>query len=190
MIDWNEPKDGDFVTYVENLVKLPEGMRVASNDASPGEVGRGRPMRQRLIDRVKPVSEQLQAGASGTDAVTARKLAESAGNGAQAWGRSVESIFGNAERGPQRADAGDDAHGFGRSTAGAAARREATLDTEQVARFLAKWIGRVGNFMILVGIALVAVSFAERPFFNVDPGTGMVATVVGAVLRRLAGKVA
>jgi hypothetical protein len=189
VIDWNEPKDGDFVTYVEKLVKLPAGMRVASNEGSPGEVGRGRPMRQRLVDRVKPVSQQPQAGASGTEAVTARKLAESAGGAAQAWGRSVDSLFGNAEREPQRADAGDDADVLGRSTARAAARREAALDTEQVARFLAKWIGRVGNFMILVGIALVAVSFAERPFFDVDPGIGMVATVVGAVLRRLAGKV-
>jgi hypothetical protein len=189
VIDWNEPKDGDFVTYVEKLVKLPAGMRLASNDASPGEVGRGRPVRQRLVDRVRPASEPAQAGASGTEPVTARKLAETAGGGAQAWGRSVDSVFGTAERLSQRADAGDGAHALGRSTARAAARREATLDTEQVARFLAKWIGRVGNFMILVGIALVAVSFAERPLFDVDPGIGMVATVVGAVLRRIAGKV-
>jgi hypothetical protein len=200
MIESNEPKDGDFVTYVEKLVRLPEGMRLPSGGASPGEVGRGESVWSGIL---KPAAggerarrkEREQAARHQTDAQKASKLAELAGSGAQAWGRSVAGMFGDKASTAQPSSgsgAGDGA--FGQSTAQAsasrAARRAAPLDAEAAARMIAKFVTRLGSFLVFVGIALIAMSFADRPPIEVDPAAGIVLTAVGAVIRRVAGRIA
>ena len=128
MIDSNEPRNGDFVTYVENLVRLPKGAGLPAEGASPGQVPRDRPA--------------AKAGSR--------------------WGRS----------------------GAG----------SAPPDIEQLARGAARTIGRVlgrvATFMLIAGIALLAISFADNPPFHVDPMLGIFLAVGGALLRRLAAKAA
>ena len=182
MIDSNEPKNGDYVTYVENLVRLPEGMRIASDERSPGEVGRGGAFRDRLTG-----VQNGQSAPSGTQAMKSSRLAELAGGSAQAWGRSVGSVFGHPARGSE--DAGHDAFGRGRSSQRAVSKGSPTLDIEQAARTLAKVVGRVGGVMVLAGLALLAMTFADAPLFDVDPGVGIALAVTGAVLRKVAGRV-
>ena len=193
MIESNEPKDGDFVAYVEKLVRLPEGMRLPASDGSPGEVARRDTLRK-WSAVVKPDPGREPAARHDTDPQRAHKLAELAAGSAQAWGRSVTDLFGERTgTGTAQRSASDDAAGevFGQasSRASRAARRAAPLDVEQAARALARLVRSVGSLMVIGGLALIAASFADMPLFQADPAVGIVLTAMGAVFRRLAGRV-
>jgi hypothetical protein len=195
VIESNEPKDGDFVTYVEKMVRLPEGMRLPSNESSPGEVDRRGSVRK-WAGLARPESARQPRTRHETDAQKASKLAELAGGSAQAWGRSVGALLGD------KGDAGSPAGGVdharddvfaqspGQDRRSAASRRLRAIDAEEAARIVAKLVARLGSLMVIAGIALLAMSFADRPFFAVDPVAGVGLTAMGAVFRRLAGKVA
>ncbi len=193
MIDSNEPKDGDFVAYVEKLVRLPEGMRLPSGEGSPGEVARRDTVRK-WSAVVKPAPGHEPAARHETDPQRASKLAELAAGSGQAWGRSVTDLFGEragATQGPTGDDGASEVFGqsSARARASRASRRVAPLDVEQAARMLARLVRRVGALMVIGGLALIAASFADRPLFQVDPAVGVVLTAMGAVFTRLAGKV-
>lgn len=134
MIDSSEPKDGDFVAYVEKLVRLPAGARPPAEGASPGEVTRDQPDRGRLARRIRTPDSRPGGGG-----------------------------------GP------------------AAHIEQATHD---VVRKVARVLGRVATLMLVAGIALTAIAFADHPPFHVDPMVGVVLAVGGALVRRLTAKAA
>jgi len=131
VIDSSEPKDGDFVTYVEKLVRLPAGARLPAEGASPGEVTRDRPNRGRLGQVIR-TSPSRPGG-----------------------GRPAAHI----EQGAR-----------------------------EVVRKVARILGRVATFMLVVGIALIAIAFVDDPPFHVDPMVGVFLAVGGGLVRRLTAK--
>ena len=161
MIDSNEPKNGDFVTYVEKLVRLPPGARLPAQGASPGEVTSDRPNRGRLAQMIRTsVARAGDAGGRAQSATAAQSARTAEGtSAASAWG-----------------------HGGGRPAA------YVEQAAREVVRTVARVLGRVATVMLVVGIGLVAIAFADDPPFRVDPMVGVILAVAGGLIKRLAGK--
>lgn len=130
MIDSSEPKDGDFVAYVERLVRLPEGARLPAQDPAPGQVSRRKPQDDGMV-------------------------------------RTIRDAPARAPRGAQIDETVRDA-----------------------VRAIARILGRVATVMLIAGIGLLAISFADDPPFHVDPMAGAVLAVAGGLVRRLAARAA
>lgn len=187
MIDSSEPKDGDFVAYVERLVRLPEGARLPEQDAAPGQVSGARREGEGLVRVVRDALAQPRRGSTPVDAPPAAEVARTAQSDAH-WGRTGASPF----------DA--DTSLFGSPTrdtpaaAGRAGRRGTGTDVEKAARdavrALARILGRVATVMLIAGIGLLAIAFADHPPFRVDPMAGAVLAVAGGLIKRLAAKAA
>lgn len=159
MIDAREPKNGDFVAYVEQFVRLPQGMVVPPELRSPGQVlGRG---------GFVELAKRLERG-------PAPRAIEPAGN---AWGHSPQgrtpARVGSAPRSPAAAG---------------------PPDIEEIARTAARALARLGrrfaSILLLAGLALIALSFADQDFIPIDPVPGVGLVAAGAILRRIASKVA
>lgn len=161
MIDASEPKDGDFVRYVETMVRLPAGVKLPDQGEGPGSTVRmGR--RERALQKLR---------AAATEAPRAADLARSASRDGQ-WGRAVEQAPAMGRHGAHRP--------------GSATNIEQAA--QQAVRVLLVAVRRIGTVMLIAGAALLAISFADEPPFGANPMPGFALMFAGALMRGLAAR--
>lgn len=161
MIDASEPKDGDFVRYVESMVRLPAGVRLPDQSEGPGSTMR--------VSRRERAMQKMRAAAS--EAPRAADLARSAGREGQ-WGPSVEQAPASGRSGAQRP-------GFTTNIEQAA---------QQAVRVLLIAVRRIGTVMLVAGAALLAISFADESPLGANPIPGFALMFAGALMRGLAAR--
>ena len=168
MMDAREPKDGDFVTYVENLVRLPtaQGMQPPSSVATPE---RGDTAKDRASQSAWGHAGGMQAGIERLPEPVRKVLEAKDGNAAKQvlqavlQARRASAAKSRSQAGQSHADPSDSA---------------------------SRTIGQVATIATILGIALIALSFApDAPFFA-DPVLGITLLVAGAIARRLSRKLA
>ena len=180
MIDSREPKDGDFVEYVDKLVRMPRGATHPMAGGAPGEVAREtKPsldgpnaliegLRRILIERTRtpgggdntrtPSGGDTAWGPGGRDATAS-----------PAPGAKPAPLAPRTIAAPQRARAG--------------AANEAAVAISRTMR-------RIASLAIFAGVVLLAMSFADDPPLEIDPIVGIALLVGAAVLKRIAKGIA
>lgn len=167
MIDSSEPKDGDYVRYVESLVNAPKAQQLQ-------EV-------------------QSTGWGHGADAGTTRDAVPGAAPGR--FPRQAARADAGATR-PDAGGAPPDA-GETRPHRGSGPLHADSLEArlEQLRRTLPATspglphqMRRIAGFATFAGIALIALSFADAPPFFAHPAPGILLVAAGAFLRRFARK--
>jgi len=199
MIDASEPKNGDFVAYVEQFVRLPQGMVVPPELRSPGQaLGRGgfAELAKRLEQgAVRSETRGGPGAADGTNSPPwrpswiAKSSPESDGDTARVAAPGAIAPAGSAW--------GHSTDGRAPARGGAVPRSPAPAgppDLDQLARTAARALARLGrrfaSILLFAGLALLALSFADQDFIPIDPVPGVGLVAAGAILRRIASKVA
>lgn len=184
MIDASEPKDGDYVRYVEALVNAPKAQQL--QETSAGGWGHG--------------AEAPERGRGGTAGAAAGQPTgqQSTGTTAQRFPRQVAYPDAGATRpdaGHARPDAGTtrpepgSAHSPGESLEARLQqlqRLQATLAASPGA--LPQLLRRIAGFASFAGIAMILLSFTDDPPFFAHPVPGILLIAVGAFLRGLPRK--
>lgn len=168
MIDSGEPRDGDFVRYVDELTRRPPGASLPQAPG-PGEVvppARGE--RESLLQTLRDVltnragtppsagSDQASAGLPAPPRTTSRAPA-SAHPPAPLQPRPVPSSA--------------------RTRAG---------NTGPDAAMVGRVLTRLASIAIFAGVVLLAMSFAEDPPVPIDPIVGVALLAGAAIVKRIA----
>ena len=174
MIDPQEPKNGDFATYVENLVQAPRGNVLPS--APPGAVPSSADRKSARRAQHKPPAVGASPGASDLRAQmpdVLRKVLES--RGGKETREAMEGLFRTAR------------------TPGTGTTAPAELIG--VAGGAGRVMGRIGSLLVLGGVALVGLWIADTGLFDVFPDqavpmvfVGMILRIIGAKLRGVAAR--
>ena len=168
MIDPQEPKGGDFASYVENLVNAPS--RGGAPQHSPGAV---------------PTAGERRA---------ARRAAgqqRSAGDGASTSPHhaAMPEVLGKVPASRGGAETRQAMEGLFRG-----ARTPGTGESLTPAQFagaadsVGRVVGRVGSLMLLAGIVAVGLWIAGIGIFDEFPGGALPLLLFGTALRALSGK--
>ncbi len=202
MIDAGEPKDGDFVRYVEELVRMPHGASLPKGYA-PGEVLKStRGQRESLLQTLRDVLTNRDAtqqrgratpGATGFPAPSGAHNADLPPSGMHPGGMlpAGASSSGTPHAGTPHAGTphtGMPHAGTPRPLPTLSRKRSSSQpgDTAVVARLL----GRLASIAIFVGVVLLAMSFAEDPPVPIDPIVGIAMLAGAAVVKRIAKGIA
>ncbi len=162
MIDSNEPKDGDFVRYVDDLVRMPRGAAHPMVGGAPGEVARDN----------KPSLDGPNALIEGLRRILVERTRTPGSGDATASptpGAKPAPIAPRTIPAPQRARSG--------------AANEAAVTISRAIR-------RIASLAIFAGVVLLAMSFADDPPLAVDPIVGIALLVGAAVLKRISKGIA
>lgn len=168
MIDPQEPKDGDFASYVEKLVNTPS--RGGALQPSPGAVPTAGERRA-----ARRAAEQQRSAADGVAAASPhtampevlRKVLASRG-GAETR-QAMEGLF-RAARTP----------GTGESLA--------PSQLAGAAVSVGRVVGRIGSLLLLAGIVPIGLWIANVGIFDEFPEGALPLLLFGVALRALSGK--
>ena len=172
MIESNEPRDGDFVRYVDELMRRSPGAPLPQAPG-PGEVvPAARGERESLLQTLRDVLTN-RAGApprTGTP--------PPAGSGPDS------ARLPAPERAQAPATARSPAPMQPRTVPSSARTRAggASAESAMVARVLA----RIASIASFAGVVLLAMSFADEPPVPIDPIVGIALLAGAAVVRRIA----
>lgn len=179
MIDGQEPKNGDFASYVENLTRAPSGhapgaeppgsrapqpRSKAAHSPGAGPPGAETPAQQARAEVARALAA-LRAKKGRQDAPAAP---------GSLWGRSA----GTAAGGTGLQGALDDAMQTG----------DTTRVAQQLRTFVSRVLGRIAMLAFFAGVVIVGLSIADDSLEIASPGAGVVLMIVGAVLHRAAAK--
>lgn len=174
MIDGQEPKNGDFASYVENLTRAPSGQGPGTQPLGAHPQGSHPPG----AGTSGNANAAQQARAEVTRALAAlrsKKARQDApGTPGSLWGRSAGTAAGGA------------------SIQGALDEAMKTGDTTRVAQqlrgFVSRVLGRIAMLAFFAGVVIVGLSIVDDSLEFASPGAGVVLMLVGAVLHRAAAK--
>ncbi|MCL4747500.1 MAG: hypothetical protein KJZ83_19105 [Burkholderiaceae bacterium] len=174
MIDSNEPKDGDFVRYVDDLMRMPRGVAPVMGGRSPGEAARDT---KTLLASPKTLIEGLRKVLVEAQRVQAQR------GGTQGAGGADSSAPGAkpAPLAPHKMPAPHTMSAPRRARAGTATSAAAGIS---------RAISRVASFAIFAAVVLLAMSFADDPPLEIDPFVGIALLVGAAVLKRVSRGIA
>jgi len=182
MIDAREPKNGDFATYVESLVRLPTEQKLHA--PAPGAVQTRRESRASAAAHGSGAPHTAWGRHAADPAAALEKLPEALRRVLGARTGTSPAAQGGAGPGTQGGAGPTTQGGAGPTTQGGAGL------PDEMAKPFARALSRIAGIAVIAGLSILAMSFGQDPPFFADPVLGIGLIVGGALAHRASGKIA